>query len=90
MGLFKTILKDCFSGLPEPPSVQNITSAKSRGIEIETLLEHKAQDGGLVPSKPFITKCLQLHNLYQAYHGETLAQYILLTLCVLHILLILC
>ncbi|XP_041355189.1 dynein gamma chain, flagellar outer arm-like isoform X3 [Gigantopelta aegis] len=73
MGLFKTILKDCFSGLPEPPSVQNITSAKSRGIEMETLLENKAQDVGLVPSKPFISKCLQLHNLYQAYHGIIVA-----------------
>ena len=69
LALFKTILKDCFLGLPDPPS--NIMSAKSRSFDIEAAIESKAQDLGLIAHKPWVARCLQLYNLAQVHHGTS-------------------
>lgn len=71
MALFKTIVKDCFAGLPDAPLGQTIGSARSRGIDIESALDNKAMDAGLIAHKPWINKCTQLYSLSQAYPGNS-------------------
>ena len=68
--LFKTIVEDVFAGLPEPPNVTQLQSAKSRGIDIEVSLKQKAQDKGLIAHDAWIAKCKQLHNISQVHHGK--------------------
>ncbi|XP_067674368.1 uncharacterized protein [Haliotis asinina] len=73
MALFKTIVKDCFAGLPDAPLGQPIGSARSRGMDIEAALESKAMDAGLIAHKPWLNKCTQLYSLSQAYPGIIVA-----------------
>ena len=70
--IFKSILKDIFSGLPEPPPIIGTISARSRGFDIEAALESKAKEKGLVPHKPWLSKCNQLYNLSSVHHGKNL------------------
>ncbi|XP_070190368.1 uncharacterized protein [Littorina saxatilis] len=71
LSLFKTILKDCFLGLPDAPA--NMMSAKSRTFDMEAAIENKAQDLGLVAHKPWVARCMQLYNLSQVHHGIIVA-----------------
>ncbi|XP_076466964.1 uncharacterized protein LOC143298129 [Babylonia areolata] len=71
LSLFKTILKDCFLGLPDPPS--SLVSAKSRSFDMEAAIENKAQDLGLIAHKPWVARCMQLYNLSQVHHGIIVA-----------------
>jgi hypothetical protein len=73
--LFKTIVKDCFQGLPDPPS--NVLSAKLRTFDMEAAIENKAQDLGLVAHKPWVAKCMQLYSLSLVHHGKCFVVYLL-------------
>ncbi|ESO89151.1 hypothetical protein LOTGIDRAFT_229063 [Lottia gigantea] len=70
---FKVILKEVFNGLPEVPTTRNVLSAKSRGFDLEVALENKAADSGLIATKPWINRCVQLHNLSQVSNGIIVA-----------------
>ncbi|XP_055954873.1 dynein axonemal heavy chain 8-like [Patella vulgata] len=70
---FKIILKDVFVGLPDSPAARNALSAKSRGFDLEAALENKAMDAGLIAHKPWINRCMQLHNLSQVSNGIIVA-----------------
>lgn len=70
--VFKQIVKDVFHGLPDPPPERASTASgqqtKTQDLEIglqSTCIEH-----GLVPHKPFIEKCLQLHNVASVHQGK--------------------
>jgi hypothetical protein len=68
--VFKNILDDVFTGLPDTPSLKNTNcSARSRGIDIELSLKHKAVDKGLSAHDPWIGRCKQLYEISQVYHG---------------------
>ncbi|XP_025098007.1 LOW QUALITY PROTEIN: dynein gamma chain, flagellar outer arm-like [Pomacea canaliculata] len=71
LSIFRTIVKDCFVGLPDPPTT--VSSAKSRTIDIESAIESKAQSLGHIAHKPWIAKCMQLYNLSQVHHGIIVA-----------------
>ena len=61
--VFKNILDDVFTGLPDTPSLKNTNcSARSRGID-------KAVDKGLSAHDPWIGRCKQLYEISQVYHG---------------------
>jgi len=69
--IFKSVLKDMFAGLPEPPPATALTiSARTRGVDIEQALETKAKERGLIPHKPWLAKCVQLFNLSNSHHGN--------------------
>lgn len=69
--LFKTILKDCFLSLPDAPA--GIMSAKLRSFDMESAIENKAKDLGLIAHKPWVARCMQLYNLSQVHHGIIIA-----------------
>lgn len=68
--VFKNILDDVFTGLPDAPQLKNTHSARSRGIDIELALKHKAVDKGLSAHDPWISRCKQLYEISQVYHGR--------------------
>lgn len=70
--IFKNIVKDTFAALPEPPPVIGAISARTRGFDIDLALETKAKDRGLIPHKPWLSKCNQLYNLSSVHHGKIL------------------
>ncbi|KAK6987321.1 dynein heavy chain 5 axonemal, partial [Biomphalaria glabrata] len=87
--LFKSILKDCFAGLPNSEGQGGKSAGKIRQLgsgkpgtllkldtnahELEPFLEQKAVDAGLIPHKPLIAKCEQLYLLSQIYNGVIVA-----------------
>ncbi|XP_052089132.1 uncharacterized protein LOC127725852 isoform X10 [Mytilus californianus] len=71
--VFKNILDDVFTGLPDAPQLKNTHSARSRGIDIELALKHKAVDKGLSAHDPWISRCKQLYEISQVYHGVIVA-----------------
>ncbi|XP_059166583.1 dynein axonemal heavy chain 8-like [Physella acuta] len=83
--LFKNILKDCFTNLPSADGKssakgRNTSSAKQaqgsqmkQATDLEPALEKAAVESGLVPHKPWITKCNQLYTLSQVYNGVIVA-----------------
>ncbi|KAL5009692.1 hypothetical protein ScPMuIL_011997 [Solemya velum] len=73
MLIFKNILRDIFAGLPDVPVTAQAHSAKSRGLDIEVALEHKALDKNLIPNKTWLQKCIQLYNISQVHHGVIVA-----------------
>ena len=75
MQIFKNIVRDTFAALPEPPPVIGTISARTRGFDIDQALENKAKERGLIPHKPWLSKCNQLYNLSSVHHGKTLNIY---------------
>ncbi|XP_053397319.1 dynein axonemal heavy chain 5-like isoform X6 [Mercenaria mercenaria] len=73
MQIFKNIVKDTFAALPEPPPVIGAISARTRGFDIDQALEAKAKERGLIPHKPWLSKCNQLYNLSSIHHGLIVA-----------------
>ncbi len=72
--IFKSIVKDLFSGLPEPPNSVGMASAHSRFHDMETSLEQTAHQNGLVPHKPWKDKCMQLYNVSQVHQGKSMVK----------------
>ena len=70
MPVFKNILKDTFAGLPDPPPSMATISARTRNYDLDMALDAKAKEKGLVPHKPWLTKCNQLYNLASVHHGK--------------------
>ena len=70
MAIFKNIIKDTFTGLPEPPPSIATVSARTRNFDLELALDTKAKEKGLVAHKPWLTKCNQLYNLASVHYGE--------------------
>ncbi|XP_052708586.1 uncharacterized protein LOC128183562 isoform X10 [Crassostrea angulata] len=73
MKIFKHILNDIFAGLPDPPTVHQIPSARSRGFDVELVLKQKSVDKGLVAHDPWIERCKQLYNISKVHHGVIVA-----------------
>ncbi|KAL4232681.1 hypothetical protein ACF0H5_007369 [Mactra antiquata] len=73
MQIFKNIIKDTFAALPDPPPIIGAISARTRGFDIDLALETKAKDRGLIPHKPWLSKCNQLYNLASVHHGLIVA-----------------
>jgi hypothetical protein len=71
MKIFKHILDDVFAGLPDPPVVHQIPSARTRGFDVELVLKQKCMDKGLVSHEPWIERCKQLYNISKVHHGKT-------------------
>lgn len=69
MVTFKSIVKDVFAGLPEPPAASRAMSGIARTVDIDQALEQKATDSGLVPHKAWLNKCLQLFTVSQVHNG---------------------
>ena len=73
MAIFKNIIKDTFTGLPEPPPSIATVSARTRNFDLELALDTKAKEKGLVAHKPWLTKCNQLYNLASVHYGVIVA-----------------
>ncbi|XP_060567478.1 dynein axonemal heavy chain 5-like [Ruditapes philippinarum] len=73
MQIFKNIVKDTFAALPDSPPVIGTISARTRGFDIDQALENKAKERGLIPHKPWLSKCNQLYNLSSIHHGLIVA-----------------
>lgn len=71
MKIFKHILDDVFAGLPDPPVVHQIPSARTRGFDVELVLKQKCIDKGLMSHEPWIERCKQLYNISKVHHGKT-------------------
>ncbi|XP_023932047.1 dynein heavy chain 5, axonemal-like isoform X1 [Lingula anatina] len=69
--IFKQIVKDVFSGLPE--TTKQSYSARSRSYDIEMAVEQTAREEGLIPHKRWLEKCMQLYNVSQIHHGIVIA-----------------
>ena len=69
--MFRQIVKDIFSGLPDPPASQMAMSAHSRSYDVDSALDATATEMGLVSHKLWRDKCLQLYNISQVHQGET-------------------
>lgn len=68
--VFKNILDDVFTGLPDAPPPKNTFSARSRGMDVELALKQKAVEKGLSAHEPWISRCKQLYETSQVYHGK--------------------
>lgn len=71
--IFRQIVKDVFSGLPDAPPGPNLALASNTTrspLDVESALESTAIDGGLVPHKAWRDKCMQLYSIAQVHQGE--------------------
>ena len=68
--VFRQIVKDIFSGLPEPPASQMAMSAHSRSYDVDSALDATAGEMGLVSHKLWREKCMQLYNISQVHQGK--------------------
>ncbi len=76
--IFKQVVRDVFQGLPDAPSQPTtVMSAHSQSIDVEAYLEATAIEGGMVPHKPWMEKCMQLYNISQAHQGKIMTLWIL-------------
>ena len=69
LSMFRSIVKDVFSGLPDASTQTARMSAQSRTADIESALELMARERGYVAHKLWIDKCIQLFNVSQVHHG---------------------
>ncbi|XP_074662754.1 uncharacterized protein LOC141915202 [Tubulanus polymorphus] len=71
--VFTQIVKDVFQGLPDPPGSHRAISAHTRIQEIELTLHSTAKENGLIPTKDWVDKCIQLYNVSLVHGGIIVA-----------------
>ena len=68
--ILRQIVKDIFAGLPDYSGRQSNMSVHSRSYDLELAIETTTNEGGLVPHKPWMDKCMQLYQVAQVHQGN--------------------